>query len=184
MEKEDWATATRDRRIEIIAAGRADGLSYLQIAKTRFRGATKSAVIGLANRAGIMAGGGHAIPVRRPVRTIKPKSSNLPVDSKNTVPVGHGVVKLAETRPEPYRPVISFPTEPVVILSPSDQVETAVPVTLMEAGPRQCRWPLWGPDERDPTGHLVCGKRCDGSYCEEHKARSVAAPRNQKGDLS
>ena len=174
MRKEDWSSITRDRRIEIIAAGRTDGLSYLQIAKTRFCGATKSAVIGLANRAGIMAGGGHAIPVRHPVRTIKPKSSNLPVNIKKATP--------SKLPPAPRhfdlvaarKPDDTAMEDVAVIAFPAYQADPDAPITLLTAGPNQCRWPLWGPDEHDQTKHLICGKRCNGPYCDEHKARSMA----------
>lgn len=41
------------------------------------------------------------------------------------------------------------------------------PTPFESAGPRQCRFPLWGDDKS--TGD-VCGRKADGTYCDFHAA--------------
>ena len=55
--------------------------------------------------------------------------------------------------------------------APAAEPATFPGVPLLDAGPHQCRWPLW---ETDTDPHHVCGARRQPglSYCHEHQRRA------------
>ena len=75
-----------------------------------------------------------------------------------------------QSRPSPIRP------RPMAIgaempVPAGSSTRSAGPVSLIEVGFRQCRYPLWE-GQSDPK--LVCGKEtltANSSWCEEHHAR-------------
>ena len=77
---------------------------------------------------------------------------------------------LVQSRPSPIRSRPMTVGAEVPVASPAPSARSDGPVSLMEAGFRQCRYPLW---ERQSDPKLVCGKKtltANSSWCEQHHA--------------
>lgn len=92
-------------------------------------------------------------------------------------------VKVAPPKMERYRTrsmkrgvLVETPAEPIEVWQPS-------PVHLVEAGPNQCRWPLWKASAPF-SEKFVCGNAVEAGkpYCGHCNALSVAPRRTESFD--
>jgi GcrA cell cycle regulator len=139
-------------RVETVRAMRADGFSAGKIGKAL--GMSRNAVIGKCNRLGIAA-------------PSTPWSMTL-----EEWPVW--AMRAATMAPQP-RSVASRPSTPPPALDSSGNVIRLD--TVARTG--QCRWPMWGDDER--REFQVCGNVCPSSapYCDAHRVMAFT-PQNRR----
>lgn len=125
----------------------AEGLSASQIAK-QLGGVTRNAVIGKVHRLGLAGRVTQSRPVKRPVRTARPRS----VASPQARP------RLPQAQPMPAMPQL----EPL-------RREDGGFTTVLNLTDRTCKWPIGDPAE---PNFAFCGRApCNGGpYCEHHSA--------------
>src|SRR5918912_251667 len=76
-----------------------------------------------------------------------------------------------QSRPSPIRPRPMIIGAEMPVVPAASSARSDGPVSLIEVGFRQCRYPLW---EGQSGPKLVCGKKtltANSSWCEEHHAR-------------
>lgn len=140
-----------DERIGRLIKLHAAGLSYAEIGAAL--GMSRSAAIGKAARLGLGVPPGEiarrqaqAMAVANGVRLERQRTAASPRSATRKI----GVREMRAL--------------PELVCAP---VPESHPCTLMDLGPRSCRWPLWGDDEEQK---LYCGAVTDDerAYCEVH----------------
>lgn len=144
-----WSDVHRDRAIKLWREGQSATQIAMTLCKEGRPGTSRNAVIGILHRAGMSDSGRKKPAPVRPAGVRKPAAPARPAVVAAPAPLPEPVVVRA---PEP---------DP----SPPD----GAPVTVLNVGPRHCRWPIGDPLE---PGFHFCGKeRAPGRpYCAEHAA--------------
>lgn len=147
--------AWTSKELEIVRTGWVTGRSAAMISRD-LRGRSRSAVIALVNRMGIVRPGevkeqtrGRAGAQARRLRQVPPPASR---EKRQTV------FEPAPASPEPVKAPVAAPD--------------SVPVAFDELGPRHCRYPVTA-----ALPHKFCGapKAGAGAYCAFHHPRTLSA---------
>lgn len=143
-----------DERIELLEKLWNDGLSASRIAD-KLGDVTRNAVIGKVHRLGLS--GRAKCYIRNPLRrapTINARRlRELQVNPRRTPPAAP---KAPARKPRP-------------IATSIEATEAALMLTVLELGPRQCRYPIGDPQE---SGFGFCGRYAHGPYCDPHHGRT------------
>lgn len=143
-----------DQRIEQLKLLWGDGLSATQIVDAMGCG-TRNGVLGKVHRLRLP---GRVRQERAAIKPTKPRTGRLIRNS--------GVIALAEKARETSLRVI----DRQAIADAAIAVQGGIP--FLDIAREQCRWPLT--ESRPLARFRFCGKRAtDGSYCGEHRARSI-----------
>jgi hypothetical protein len=162
-----WDDMSRDERFGACVAMTADGKSAREIAA--ILGTTRNAVCGFRWREQIEP---DAVNLRK-LRARSTVAMNA-ANAARGKPPKPKPVKVAEPKTE-APPVVVIEPEPIAVIEPEPEPVVAHgPVSLFDAAPDQCRFPLFDdPRGIRPADMLVCGDpvRIGSNYCADHHSR-------------
>lgn len=164
MQRPDWKAMTPAERADVVRPLVAERLTASEIAR-HFVGASRNAVIGVCHRNGLVLARSGSMP-----RESRPAPKARLSGQKREHLIATSVAMSPAASPAAPAPVAAPPP-----------FESRDPVLFTETVANQCRWPLWGHNERPKADAMfVCGAPTpDGRpYCTHHaeKARGEGMP--------
>lgn len=154
MQRPDWKTMTPAERADAVRPLVDEKLTAAEIAR-HFTDVTRNAVIGVCHRNGMVLARSGATP-----KESRPKTKTTPRPSGQRALVSNVAPRAA---------AIPMPAKVPLAVKPSE------PVLFTATVANQCRWPLWGHNERPKADAMfVCGAPTpDGRpYCTYHAEKS------------